>query len=271
MNQDYASRSFVFGLFSTRRKKTDLNIINKSVLDEFFNLIDELSKLPNPSRKIFAIEQYWNNQLSYRPLDDEVKILINKAKIFIDRSIIKKDDIATYLYLKRLELTGISFETLEELEQHIDRLNLKRELINLRQKKINEAADYYLKYYVRAVSVLNYIANLKNDSTKRLYFIPRQLLVKYGLKYPNQKNAFKYPGAFRELIESLIVYYSKNIKEGQKIKAFYPKEEQKAFEKQVAQYNDLAKRIYNDPFIIYNLEDDGGTQLRLVNLVKARL
>lgn len=271
MNQDYVSRSFVFGLFSNRHKKSDLKTANQTVLDDFFNLIDSLSAQSNPSRKIFAIEQYWNNELSYRPLNDEVKILINKTKLFIDSSKLNHKDVTEYLYEKRIELSGVSFETLEELENHIDKTNFKRELMTLRINNIDDRAIVYTKSFVRAVSILVYINNLNQDSMRRLYFMPRSLLVKYGLKYPNQKNAFKYPGAFRELIESLIIYYSKNIKEGTKLKNFYSKDEQKAFDKKIAQYNDLAKRIFNDPFIIYNLEEDGDSGFRLVNLVKARL
>lgn len=270
MDQNITSHSYGSWLISLGLGEKNSTINTDNSVDNFFMLIDKLSRKTNASRRIFAIEQYWNNKPAYQPLTSETKIMLDKTRHILNKHAIETSIISNYLYNKRLEAAGISFNNLSELEKHIEKTEMQKELLIAQLNGFSSEATDYLRKQIEALYIIRVIKNLDQDSLRGCFFVPRSFLIKYGMKYPNSKNAYRYPAAFRELIESLIIFCSNLMKEAEGIKDYVPKVLRKEFEQKLAQFNREIKNIFSNPFILFESNKPEQRRFNLVNLIKGR-
>ncbi len=199
----------IVGILNTTYIFSDTSKADARKFYDFIRIINNLVEQGSYGYQKFSIiEQIFlhnsairNLPKDYRDVVANVKDLCNKYEI--DRALINR-----YLSSRSTDFKPKTYLNDEELEDYMKGAGDSVGLILARIVHINNSANDLVCQQSRAILYLSFVRNLGNDTLNGRYYFPSTELRKYGITYPTEKIALKYPGAYREFIEGQLDKYT---------------------------------------------------------------
>ena len=156
-----------------------------------------------------------------------------------------------FLDSMEMDLTKTKYATLDETLQYVYGAAEVMGLYMVNILNLDKKAYYYSRYLGRALQCINAIRDIAEDNEFERSYIPLTDLEHYDLKSLDYKYTKKHPENFSEFIKGQIsrYYFWQEIAEnGYK---YMPKKYLICIKTVSDMYNWTAKKILNDPFIVY--------------------
>lgn len=219
----------------------------------FLGIVNNLiNQGPKGLKKLNKIEQLWNGQLSGSRIDHSTRQTIVDLKELASKYEFEEALVSNYIIAKKRDFSDKKFENFDDLEKYMEGVAESVGLIVARILGLKHDADEYVRYQSDAIIYLSFIRNLSEDSEAGRYYFPKSEIRRFGLPYPNLKNASKYPGAYREFIEAQTRKYNVLQFQAQKGLKFLPYSKRIALHTMIDLNNWEVKKIYTNPFLVFN-------------------
>lgn len=249
---DVGTTSFV-GILNTTYIFSDSSKAEARKFYDFIRIINNLVEQGTYGyQKFIVIEQIFHNNSPIRNLSKEHRDIVANVKELCDKYEIDRSLINNYLSARSTDFTGKTYENEEQLVNYMKGAGDSVGLILARIFNINTSANELVCQQSRAILYLSFIRNLGNDTLNGRFYFPTSELRKYGLPYPTEKVALKYPGAYREFIEAQISIYCNYQKEATGLCKYLPYSKRVALKTTVDINNWEKNCIANDPFRVFD-------------------
>ena len=227
-------------LFFGEKEKEKITILY-GFLRYIDNLVDNDS--PDPKELEKAIKQYRTGEGENNMIKDF--IALKKECGF------EEEWITSFLESMKQDLHKKSYETIKETKQYIYG---SAEVVGLMMAKIlnlpKESYAFAQKQGM-AMQYINMIRDIAEDIEFGRNYIPKEEMKKHGLNSLDEETAKANKEKFEKLIRSEIKRYYKWQKEAEKGYKYIPRKYLVPIKTAVDMYNWTAKKIYEDPLIIY--------------------
>ena len=158
-------------------------------------------------------------------------------------------------------LRSMEMDTIKSEYNNIDELNEylygSSEVIGLMMNKvmgIDEKAHNSAKYLGKAMQFINFIRDIDEDLDLNRTYFPKDTLLKFGLKGLTRGEARRKPKQFRAFVRSQIKVYFVWQKKAETGFAYLPKRMRVAVKTASDMYMWTAKKIYKNPFLVYDMQ-----------------
>jgi phytoene/squalene synthetase len=243
----------IVGILNTTYIFSDTSKADARKFYDFIRIINNLVEQGSYGyQKFKIIEQIFlhnsairNLPKNYRDVVANVKDLCNKYEI--DRALINR-----YLSARSTDFASKTYVDDEELEDYMKGAGDSVGLILARIFHIDNLANDLVCKQSRAIIYLSFVRNLGNDTLNERFYFPTSELRKYGLTYPTEKIALKYPGAYREFIEAQLDKYTQLQNEATGLCNYLPYSKRVALKTTIDINNWEKNCIAKDPFRVFD-------------------
>lgn len=219
----------------------------------FLGIVNNLiNQGPKGLKKLNKIEKLWQRQLSGSRIDHHTRQAVVDLKDLASKYEFDEALISNYIIAKKRDFSDKQFENFDDLEKYMEGAAESIGLIVARILGLKHDSDEYVRYQSDAIMYLGFIRSLAEDSEAGRFYFPKSEIRRFGLPYPNLKNASKYPGAYREFIEAQTRKYNVLQLQAQKGLKFLTYSKRITLHTIIDLNNWEAKRIYSNPLLVFN-------------------
>ena len=243
----------IVGILNTTYIFSDTSKADARKFYEFIRIINNLVEQGSYGyQKFKIIEQIFLHNSAIRNLPKNYRDVVANVKELCDKYEIDRALINRYLSARSTDFAAKTYNNDEELAEYMSGAGDSVGLILARIFHIDTTANELVCKQSRAILYLSFIRNLGNDTMLGRYYFPTSELRKYGITYPTEKVALKYPGAYREFIEAQLDKYSQFQNEAKGLCKFLPYSKRVALKTTIDINNWEKNCIANDPFRVFD-------------------
>ncbi len=248
-----AGTTSVMGILNTTYIFSDSSKADAKKFYEFIRIINNLVEQGSYGyQKFKVIEQIFLHNSAIRNLPKSYRDAVANVKELCDKYEIDRSLVNRYLSARSTDFTSKEYLNDEELEDYMKGAGESVGLILARIFNIEARANELVRQQSRAILYLSFVRTLGNDTMHGRFYFPSSELRKYGLAYPTEKNALKYPGAYREFIEAQLDRYDQLQKGAEGLCKFLPYSKRVALKTTIDLNNWEKNCIANDPFRVFD-------------------
>lgn len=243
----------IVGILNTTYIFSDTSKVDARKFYEFIRIINNLVEQGSYGyQKFKIIEQIFQNNTPIRNLSKEYRDVVANVKELCDKYEVDRALINSYLSARNTDFTRKIYTNNEDLQEYMVGAGDSVGLILARIFHIDTKANELICQQSKAILYLSFIRNLDNDTMNGRFYFPTTELRKYGLPYPTEKVALKYPGAYREFIEAQIATYCQYQNEAKGLCKFLPYSKRVALKTTIDINNWEKNCIAKEPFRIFD-------------------
>jgi len=243
----------IVGILNTTYIFSDSSKTDAKKFYEFIRIINDLVEQGSYGyQKFKVIEQIFHNNSPIRNLSKDYRDAVANVKELCNKYEIDRELIVSYLSARNTDFTRKIYTNDEELQEYMEGAGDSVGLTLARIFQIDTESNTFICQQSRAILYLSFIRNLGNDTMNGRFYFPTSELRKYGLPYPTEKVALKYPGAFREFIEGQIAKYSQYQNDAKGLCKFLPYSKRVALKTTIDINNWEKNCIAKEPFRVFD-------------------